>query len=401
MHELLRRRSRSRRPVTAPRPQDRGEQRGPGACSRAPGVPREPAARALAEYLIGGPLGVDLPDEYCTSGYLSLVRRRTASTSTAAPLPNTLYHARHDCWIYGGVTLNPLYWPVRAKRPCDHGRSTVPPELRQRGHQGVVGRPGPELRRRDRRGRRRHAGRHGVVLIGMSERTSRQASASSPPRCSRTAPADGVIIAGHAQARAAMHLDTVFTFADRTWSPSTRRSWTRSTRSPCARATGRAASTRPWSASRSSTWSPKALNLKKLRVIETGGDHYPPSAASGTAATTWSAPRRAWFFAYDRNTWTNNRCARPDRGDRDRGCGARSRPWRRALHDLPADPGSGRLLTLVSRGFNGRVGPRCDPPFEWSDPGCRAEAGGRAETRPTGSVSVRGGASWESAGENQ
>ena len=29
------------------------------------------------------------------------------------PLPNTLYTRDTTCWIYGGVTLNPLYWPVR------------------------------------------------------------------------------------------------------------------------------------------------------------------------------------------------------------------------------------------------------------------------------------------------
>src|SRR5207247_199612 len=29
------------------------------------------------------------------------------------PLPNTLYTRDTTCWIYGGVTLNPLYWPAR------------------------------------------------------------------------------------------------------------------------------------------------------------------------------------------------------------------------------------------------------------------------------------------------
>ena len=29
------------------------------------------------------------------------------------PLPNTLYTRDTTCWLYGGVTLNPLYWPAR------------------------------------------------------------------------------------------------------------------------------------------------------------------------------------------------------------------------------------------------------------------------------------------------
>ena len=29
------------------------------------------------------------------------------------PLPNTLYTRDTTCWIYGGLTLNPLFWPAR------------------------------------------------------------------------------------------------------------------------------------------------------------------------------------------------------------------------------------------------------------------------------------------------
>ena len=29
------------------------------------------------------------------------------------PLPNTLYTRDTTCWIYGGVTSNPLFWPAR------------------------------------------------------------------------------------------------------------------------------------------------------------------------------------------------------------------------------------------------------------------------------------------------
>ena len=29
------------------------------------------------------------------------------------PLPNTLYTRDTTCWLYGGLTMNPLYWPAR------------------------------------------------------------------------------------------------------------------------------------------------------------------------------------------------------------------------------------------------------------------------------------------------
>ena len=56
---------------------------------------------------------------------------------------------------------------------------------------------------------------NGVVLMGMSERTSRQAITQVATPCSTHGAAEQVIVAGMPKLRAAMHLDTVFTFADR------------------------------------------------------------------------------------------------------------------------------------------------------------------------------------------
>ncbi len=55
----------------------------------------------------------------------------------------------------------------------------------------------------------------GTVLIGMSERTSRQAITQVAQALFRAEAADRVLVAGMPKLRAAMHLDTVFTFADR------------------------------------------------------------------------------------------------------------------------------------------------------------------------------------------
>ena len=68
---------------------------------------------------------------------------------------------------------------------------------------------------------------NGVVLVGMSERTSRQAITQVAKAPFDHEAAERVVVAGM-PARAAMHLDTVFTFADRTSSPPTPPSWTAS-----------------------------------------------------------------------------------------------------------------------------------------------------------------------------
>ena len=56
---------------------------------------------------------------------------------------------------------------------------------------------------------------NGNVLIGMSERTSRQAITQLAAALFAKNAAKRVIIAGMPKLRAAMHLDTVFTFCDR------------------------------------------------------------------------------------------------------------------------------------------------------------------------------------------
>ena len=70
-------------------------------------------SRKLAEYLIGGLATTDLPDDF-RSAYVELARESTGARDyLMPPLPNTLYTRDTTCWIYGGVTLNPLYWPAR------------------------------------------------------------------------------------------------------------------------------------------------------------------------------------------------------------------------------------------------------------------------------------------------
>lgn len=69
--------------------------------------------RELTDFLIGGLATDDLPDDF-RSGYVALAREATGIREyLMPPLPNTLYTRDTTCWLYGGVTLNPLYWPAR------------------------------------------------------------------------------------------------------------------------------------------------------------------------------------------------------------------------------------------------------------------------------------------------
>ena len=56
---------------------------------------------------------------------------------------------------------------------------------------------------------------NGIVLIGMGERTSRQAIGQLAQNLFAKGAVKEVIVAGLPKSRAAMHLDTVFSFCDR------------------------------------------------------------------------------------------------------------------------------------------------------------------------------------------
>ena len=133
------------------------------------------------------------------------------------PLPNHLFQRDNSCWIYGGVTINPMAKPAR-QRETLHTRAIYRfhPLLRRRrlrhllrrrrrhapaGHHRRRGRP----RRRARRGAHRHGRAH----------HARWPSRSSPRRCSQSDQADRVVAVELPHSHAFMHLDTVMTMVDR------------------------------------------------------------------------------------------------------------------------------------------------------------------------------------------
>ena len=258
--------------------------------------------RRLAELLIGGMSIRDLPVNI-TSGYRALALEDPGYLMP--PLPNTLYTRDTTCWIYGGLTLNPLFWPARHDETLlmkaiyefhpDYVGSTVwwgDPE-KSWGMASIEGGdvmiPG-----------------NGVVLIGMSERTSRQAITQVAAELFARGAAERVIVAGMPKLRSAMHLDTVFTFADRdvvTIYPEIVDGITPFTLLPADADPGVEVieETKPFVEVVAA-----ALDLPALRVVETGGTSYDSERQQWDSGNNLVAVEPGVVFAYDRNTHTNS-----------------------------------------------------------------------------------------------
>jgi arginine deiminase len=260
----------------------------------------------LAEYLIGGLATSDLPEDF-RSSYIGLAREDTGVREyLMPPLPNTIYTRDTTCWLYGGVTLNPLFWAARRDETLlmkavyrfhpDFAGATVwwgDPEL----DWGTATFEGGDIM---------PVG-NGVVLMGMSERTSRQAITQVAAELFRAGAAEHVIVAGMPKLRSAMHLDTVFTFADRdivTLYPHIMDGVHTFSLRPSDKAPG--LDVVDEGARRFVDVVAQALGMSALRVIETGGDAYQSERQQWDSGNNAVAVEPGVVFTYDRNTLTNS-----------------------------------------------------------------------------------------------
>ncbi|MCF8003297.1 MAG: arginine deiminase [Chromatiaceae bacterium] len=263
--------------------------------------------KQLAEFLIGGVSVVDVPERFATSDYLELVREAHGVTEyLLPPLPNTLYTRDTTCWIYGGVTLNPMFWPVRREETLlTSAIYKFHPSFADADIQVWWGDPDQNFGRSTVEGGDVMPVGNGVVLIGMSERTSRQGIAQVAQALFANGAAERVIVAAMPKLRSAMHLDTVFTFADRDlvtlYRPIMDQVHAISLR-PSDKSDGIEATLEKHSFCDVVA---EALNFKELRVIETGGNHYAAERAQWDSGNNLVALSPGVVMTYDRNTWTN------------------------------------------------------------------------------------------------
>ncbi|MBZ9792644.1 arginine deiminase [Rhizobium sp. 3T7] len=260
--------------------------------------------RDLAETLIGGLSTYEFP-EAIGGEQLALIRDAAGVNEyLLPPLPNTLYTRDTTCWIYGGVTLNALYWPARHEE-------TILTTAIYKFHPDFAGKvnvwwgdPTKDWGLATLEGGDVMPIGKGNVLIGMSERTSRQAISQVAAALFEKGAAERVIVAAMPKLRAAMHLDTVFTFADRDCVllyPDIVNSID-------------AFSYRPDGKGGVELHKDKgsfvetvrdALGLRKLRVVETGGNDYVRERTQWDSGANLVCAAPGVVYAYDRNTYTN------------------------------------------------------------------------------------------------
>ncbi|MBB3659226.1 arginine deiminase [Rhizobium sp. BK650] len=260
--------------------------------------------RDLAETLIGGLSTFEFP-EAIGGEQLALIRDAAGVNEyLLPPLPNTLYTRDTTCWIYGGVTLNALYWPARHEE-------TILTSSIYKFHPDFAGKvhvwwgdPTKDWGLATIEGGDVMPIGKGNVLIGMSERTSRQAISQVAAALFEKGAAERVIIAAMPKLRAAMHLDTVFTFADR----------------DCVLIYPdivnniEAFSYRPDGNGGIELHKDKgsfvetvrdALGLRAMRVVETGGNDYMRERTQWDSGANLVCASPGVVYAYDRNTYTN------------------------------------------------------------------------------------------------
>jgi arginine deiminase len=258
----------------------------------------------LARFLIGGLATQDLPDDL-RPGYVALVRESTGVREyLMPPLPNMLYTRDTTSWIYGGVTMNPLYWPARQDETLlMKAIYDFHPDFT--GSKVWWGDPEQDWALATIEGGDVLVPGNGVVIIGMSERTSRQGITQLAASLFQQGAAERVVVAGMPKLRAAMHLDTVFTFADRDVATAYAEivdGIHAFTLLPDDSDTG----VEVIDESRSFVdVTADALGIDELRIVNNGGSIYDSERQQWDSGNNLVAAAPGVVFAYDRNTHTN------------------------------------------------------------------------------------------------
>jgi arginine deiminase len=262
----------------------------------------EMPAAELAERLIGG----ITTSEIAIDAYARLRRHIDPIRFVVPPLPNTLFTRDTTCWMYGGVSLNPMYWPARRQETLL--TSTIykfHPDFRDAEFAVWFGDPDADHGAATLEGGDVMPIGNGVVLFGMGERTSYQAVFQVAATLFARQAADRVIACVFPRSRSAMHLDTVFTMCDRDLVNVHRKGVDEI----------RAFSLRPSDGPSGLDLQPEdkpflevvqeALNLTALRVVETGGDPFEQEREQWDDGNNVVALEPGVVVAYNRNVHTN------------------------------------------------------------------------------------------------
>jgi arginine deiminase len=274
---------------------------GIGASERARSWMEEAADGDVAEFLIGGITREDVQRD------LGLVWMSADPNSMLLPpLPNFLFQRDPSCWIFDGVTINPMTKPAR--KPESMLVETIyrfHPMFAGEGFPIWLGGADEDWGQCHVEGGDVQPIGNGTVMIGMGERTTPQAVLVIARELFKAGSATQVLAVHLPKSRSYMHLDTVITMCDRdlvTMFPEV---------------VGRA---RTWSIRPGD--SPQhlvteefggplvdamadALGVSAMRVIPTGGDHFEAEREQWDDGNNVVALAPGVVVAYERNTGTN------------------------------------------------------------------------------------------------
>ena len=271
----------------------------------------------LAKHLVGGLTigemeagGFDLA-KYSQISLLGAAAVSEPGYFVIPPVPNSLFQRDPSCWIYNGVTVNPMFWPARRRESLnmltiyryhpmfqeakfnfwypeqteDHGFN-----IQDFGRASMEG------------GDVQPIG-YGTVAIGMSERTQGRMIELVAKKLFESGGAERVIAAVMTKDRAHMHLDTVFTLLDRDIA----------TAFPRVVNNIHAISLRPgkkpgdFHVTEEKSFVDAvadALHVKKLNIVETGGDESQAQREQWDDANNTVALEPGVVVSYERNTFT-------------------------------------------------------------------------------------------------
>ena len=267
----------------------------------------------LATHLIGGltvaESGLDLGQYRSRS--LPAAALDDESMFVLPPLPNTLFTRDSSCWIYGGVSINPMFWPARRLEAYNVAAIyRYHPMFRDAEfeywypHLGDDGRfEAHDFGRSSLEGGDVMPIGNGTVLIGMSERSQARMIEQIAAALFEKGAAERVIAAVMTKDRAHMHLDTVFTMLDRD----------KVTAYPSVVSGIRAISLRPGSNGQRFHVTEEesflaavadAMGVPRLQVVETGGDAYQQEREQWDDGNNVVALEPGVVVAYERNTYT-------------------------------------------------------------------------------------------------
>jgi arginine deiminase len=258
----------------------------------------------LVAHLIGGVTVQELPEDF-----RKLVEKAYPGTDfVLPPLPNQLFTRDSSCWIYGGVTVNPMFWPARRKETL-HLTAIYKYHPKFKGADFTIWWGDPDV---DHGSATLEGGDvmpigKGVVLIGMGERTTYQAVSQVAQQLFKHNAAERVIAAKMPPDRASMHLDTIFTFCDRDLVTIYESVVNKIT--PISYRPGGKEGTLDVTVEEKG-WLDvvqEALGLSKLRVVPTAGDAFEQEREQWDDGNNVVALAPGVVVAYSRNEWTNAR----------------------------------------------------------------------------------------------